>query len=124
MSEGAPIRFDGEAAIVTGAGNGLGRAYALEPAARGASVVCNHMVADAAAATAAEIERDGGTAIAESSTVATPDGGEAIVAAAVDAFGSVEIVINNAGQLRNAPFEDVTADDFHAVVGTHLLGAF
>lgn len=119
-----PITFDGQVAVVTGAGNGLGRGYALELAARGASVVCNDIADDAARATTEEIVGRGGVAVAESSSVATPEGGAAIVQAALDAFGSVEVVVNNAGQLRNAPFEDVTTDDLHAVIGTHLAGAF
>lgn len=119
-----PIGFDGQVAVVTGAGNGLGRGYALDLAARGASVVCNDVADDAARATTEEIVRRGGVAVAESSSVATPEGGAAIVQAALDAFGSVEIVVNNAGQLRNAPFEDITVDDLRAILDTHLTGAF
>jgi NAD(P)-dependent dehydrogenase (short-subunit alcohol dehydrogenase family) len=118
------IRFDGEAAIVTGAGNGLGRAYALALASRGAAVVCNDIVGEAARATADDIAAAGGRAVAESSSVATPGGGAAIVAAAVDAFGRVDVLVNNAGQLRNAAFADMTVDDFDAVIATHLAGAF
>ena len=119
-----PIRLDGDVAIVTGAGAGLGRAHALALAARGASVVCNDFVADAARATAQAITDEGGSAIAETSSVATPEGGAAIVQAAVDAFGSVEIVVNNAGQLRNAPFDEMPVEHFQQVLDTHLAGAF
>jgi NAD(P)-dependent dehydrogenase (short-subunit alcohol dehydrogenase family) len=122
--DGAPIRFDGEVAIVTGAGHGLGRSYALELASRGAAVVCNDVVGEAAEATAHEIARNGGSAVPETSSVASPTGGEAVVQAAIDVFGSVDIVVNNAGQLRNAAFEDLTLDDFHEVLQTHLAGAF
>jgi NAD(P)-dependent dehydrogenase (short-subunit alcohol dehydrogenase family) len=124
MSATAPIRFDGDVAIVTGAGHGLGRAYALELASRGAAVVCNDIDASRAAATADAIRERGGIAVAEASSVSTPEGGAAIVEAAVDAFGSVEIVVNNAGQLRNAAFEDLSVEEFREVVDTHLAGAF
>ena len=118
------LRFDGEVAIVTGAGNGLGRGYALELAARGAAVVCNDVDEAAAGRTADEIEANGGRAVAEATSVASAEGGAAIVQAAIDTFGSVEIVVNNAGQLRPAPFEDMTAASFEEVIATHLLGAF
>jgi NAD(P)-dependent dehydrogenase (short-subunit alcohol dehydrogenase family) len=118
------LRFDGEVAIVTGAGNGLGRGHALALAARGAAVVCNDIDAAAAGRTVDEIAADGGRAVAETSSVATAEGGNAIVQAAIDSFGSLEIVINNAGQLRPAPFEDMTAASFEDVVTTHLFGAF
>jgi NAD(P)-dependent dehydrogenase (short-subunit alcohol dehydrogenase family) len=118
------LRFDGEVAIVTGAGNGLGRGYSLELAARGAAVVCNDVDEAAARRTADEIEAHGGRAVAQPTSVASAEGGSAIVQAAIDAFGSVEIVVNNAGQLRPAPFEDMTVESFQEVIATHLLGAF
>ena len=118
------LRFDDEVAIVTGAGNGLGRSYAIELAARGAAVVCNDFVEAAACATADQILGAGGQAVPETSSVASPEGGAAIVRTAIDCFGSVEIVINNAGQLRPAPFEDMTIEHFEEVIRTHLMGAF
>ena len=118
------IRLDGEVAIVTGAGHGLGRAYACALAERGAAVVCNDVVGERAAETVAAIASAGGTAVAEDSSVATPDGGAAIVEAAIDAFGRVDALVNNAGQLRNAAFDEMTVDDFLAVIDTHLAGAF
>jgi NAD(P)-dependent dehydrogenase (short-subunit alcohol dehydrogenase family) len=87
-------------------------------------VVCNDLVASAAEETARAIAERGGTAVPETSSVATPAGGDAIVQRAIDAFGSIDIVINNAGQLRNGAFEDLSSEDFHAVLATHLSGAF
>jgi NAD(P)-dependent dehydrogenase (short-subunit alcohol dehydrogenase family) len=118
------IRLDGQVAVVTGAGHGLGRSYALALASRGAAVVCNDLLGDAADATAQRIADQGGRACAESSSVATPEGGEAIVAAAIDAFGAIDIVVNNAGQLRNAAFDEMSAQDFRDVLDTHLFGSF
>jgi NAD(P)-dependent dehydrogenase (short-subunit alcohol dehydrogenase family) len=120
----ALIRFDDQVAIVTGAGHGLGRAYALELAARGASVVCNDIVDERADAVAAEIEDAGGTAIADVYSVADAPSGAAIVSGALDRFGRVDVVVNNAGQLRNGPFPELPSDDVEAVVATHLAGAF
>ena len=119
-----PIRLDGEVAVVTGAGHGLGRSYAIELASRGASVVCNDIDGARAEETAAEITGRGGAAVAETSSVATPDGGQSIVGAALDAFGSIEIVVNNAGQLRTGAFEDVPVETFQEILDTHLAGAF
>jgi NAD(P)-dependent dehydrogenase (short-subunit alcohol dehydrogenase family) len=119
-----PIRFDGQVAIVTGAGSGLGRCYAVELAARGASVICNDVVESAASETARDIVQRGGAAVAEASSVSTPKGGQAMVAAAIEEFGSIDIVINNAGQLRNAAFDELSVDDIQQVLDTHLCGAF
>ncbi len=127
------LRFDGRVAIVTGAARGLGREYALLLAQRGAKVVVNDIGssvtgvgedASAAEATAAEIRDSGGEAIANLDSVATADGGAAIVAAAMDAWGRVDIVVNNAGFVDDAQFEDMTADRFEPLIDVHLKGAF
>src|SRR4029079_16323170 len=115
------IRFDNRVAIVTGAGNGLGRAHALLLAARGAKVVVNDpggardgRGGDAAVAdkVVREIEAAGGTAIANYDSVADPAAAKNIVQTALDAFGTVDIVVNNAGILRDKTFHNMTIDDF------------
>jgi NAD(P)-dependent dehydrogenase (short-subunit alcohol dehydrogenase family) len=127
------IEFEGRAVIVTGAANGLGRAHALELARRGASVVVNDfgVAVDgsggskaAADVVVAEIEAAGGVAVPSYDTVATPEGGRAIVETAVSAFGRLDAVVNNAGILRNNSFGELTHDQLMGVLETHLLGAF
>jgi len=128
------IRFDGRVAVVTGAGGGLGRAYALELARRGARVVVNDLggardgsgggSSRPAEAVVAEIEAAGGEALANFDNVATPEGGEAIVAAAVKAFGRVDILINNAGILRDKSFLKMEPENWRAVLDVHLTGAY
>src|SRR4051794_1465249 len=129
----ADLGFDGKVAIVTGAAGGLGRSHAMLLASRGAQVVVNDLGGSlqgegadpaAAQATAKEIEDLGGVAVADSNTVATPDGGEAIVKAALDAFGRVDIVINNAGMLADKTFHNMTPEMVNAVLDVHLKGAF
>ena len=130
MSE---IRFDDRVAVITGAGGGLGKTYALELARRGARVVVNDLggAADGtggsssmADATVKEITEAGGTAVANYDSVATPEGGEAIVKTALDNFGQVDIVINNAGILRDKTFVKLAPPDLKAVLAVHLEGAF
>jgi NAD(P)-dependent dehydrogenase (short-subunit alcohol dehydrogenase family) len=125
------IRFDNRVAVVTGAGNGLGRAHALLLASRGAKVVVNDpggavdgKGGDRAAAdrVVAEIKAAGGEAVANYESVADPAGAAHIVKAAVDSFGTVDIVVNNAGVLRDKTFHNMTLDDFDYVVRVHFLG--
>jgi NAD(P)-dependent dehydrogenase (short-subunit alcohol dehydrogenase family) len=127
------ISFNGRVALVTGAGNGLGRAHALELARRGASVVVNDLGGEvdgtggstrAAEQVVAEIEAAGGTAVPSFDSVATPDGGARIVATALDAYGRLDAVVNNAGILRNERFDEMTREQLLGVLDTHLLGAF
>jgi NAD(P)-dependent dehydrogenase (short-subunit alcohol dehydrogenase family) len=127
------IDFDGRVAIVTGAGGGLGRTYALDLAARGAAVVVNDLGGSVAGEggdhTAAqkvvdEITAKGGQAVPSFDSVSTPDGGESIVKTAVDAFGKVDVVINNAGFLRDKSFTKLEWADLDAVLDVHLKGAF
>jgi NAD(P)-dependent dehydrogenase (short-subunit alcohol dehydrogenase family) len=114
--------FNGRVAIVTGAGGGLGRAYALELARRGAAIAVNDI--HGAELVVAEIISAGGEAVAGSGNVATRDGGAAIVAAAIAAYGRVDILVSNAGNLRQARFEEMTEQDIDDVIGVHLKGAF
>ena len=130
----AELGFDGRVAIVTGAGGGLGREHALLLAARGARVVVNDNggglhgepegTGNDAEAVAKEIEAAGGVAVADTNSVATGKGGEAIVQTALDAFGQVDIVVNNAGILQDKTFHNMTEEMGHAVVDVHLHGAF
>jgi len=127
------IRFDGRVAVITGAGNGLGRDYALEIARRGGAVLVNDLGGSssgegashsAADAVVDEIRAAGGRAVANHDSVATRAGGEAIIAAAVEAFGKVDICISNAGFLRNARFEDIDDARLDSIIDVHLKGAF
>ena len=125
------ISFDGRVAIVTGAGGGLGRAYALELARRGARVVVNDLGptrdgtghSDAAARVVEEIRAAGGTAIANDASVTDAGQVEAMVAEAIAAWGGVHILINNAGILRDKSFAKMEMADFRAVVDVHLIGS-
>lgn len=126
------IRFDDQVAIVTGAGHGLGRTYALELARRGAAVVVNDLGVDvhglgsgpAAGVVVHEIEKAGGRAVANMDSVATREGGQAIVETALAEFGRVDIVINNAGILRDKSFTNLSAQELDDVLDVHLRGAF
>jgi NAD(P)-dependent dehydrogenase (short-subunit alcohol dehydrogenase family) len=127
------VGFDGKVAIVTGAGGGLGRCHALLMASRGARVVVNDLggAADGQGASDSpadkvvkEILDAGGEAVANFDSVATPEGGEAIVQTAVDAYGTVDIVVNNAGFLRDRSFAKLEPENLEAIIDVHLKGAF
>jgi NAD(P)-dependent dehydrogenase (short-subunit alcohol dehydrogenase family) len=129
----ADLGVDGKVAVITGAGGGLGRSHALELARRGALVVVNDLGGSmdgtgsgttAAQAVVDEIKEAGGEAVANYDSVATPEGGQSIVQSAVDAFGRIDIVINNAGILRDTSFKNMTAAQLEPVLDVHLKGAF
>ncbi|WP_066362712.1 SDR family oxidoreductase [Herbidospora mongoliensis] len=127
------LRYDGRVAVVTGAGHGLGRSHALLLAERGAKVVVNDLggaldgtgASTGPAAEVAElIVKNGGEAVANGDDVATPEGAEAIVRQAVETFGQLDIVINNAGILRDKSLGKITVADFDAVLAVHVRGSF
>jgi NAD(P)-dependent dehydrogenase (short-subunit alcohol dehydrogenase family) len=127
------LRFDGRVAVITGAGRGLGRSYALLLAARGARVVVNDSGSsvtgsgsDAAPAQQVvdEIRAAGGHAVVSGDSVATPEGGQAIIDTAVREFGGVDVLVHNAGTVRRASLSDMSYDDFESVLDVHLRGAF
>ena len=126
------LGFDGKIAIISGAGGGLGRQHALMLAARGALVVVNDLGGavdgsgsdkGAAERVVEEIRAAGGEAVADTNSVATPEGGAAIVNTAVEAFGGVDIVVNNAGILRDKAFHNMDPAMWEAVIDVHLRGA-
>jgi NAD(P)-dependent dehydrogenase (short-subunit alcohol dehydrogenase family) len=127
------LRFDDRVAVVTGAGRGLGRAYALLLAAQGARVVVNDpggslegdgTDAGPAQEVVREITAAGGEAAASTDSVATPEGGKAIIDAALDTYGRIDILIHNAGNVRHASLKEMSYADFEAVLDVHLRGAF
>ena len=125
------VRLDGRVALVTGAGGGLGRQHALTLAGLGAKVVVNDVGGtvhggngDAAPAdrVVAEIEAAGGEAVAHHASIADPAGAQSLVELAVERFGSVDVLVNNAGILRDKTFAKSTLEDFEAVLAVHLMG--
>ena len=127
------LGYDGKVIIITGAGGGLGRQHALLLASRGALVVINDLGGSidgsgsdkgAAEHVVDEIKAAGGEAVADTNSVATPEGGAAIVQTAIDAYGKVDVVINNAGILRDKSFHNMTPDLMNPVLDVHLKGAF
>lgn len=127
------LGYDGKVAIITGAGGGLGRAHAMLLASRGALVVVNDLGGavdgtgsdkSAAEHVVDEIRAAGGEAVADTNSVSTPEGGAAIVQTAIDTWGRVDIVINNAGILRDKSFHNMTPELLEPVLAVHLKGAF
>jgi NAD(P)-dependent dehydrogenase (short-subunit alcohol dehydrogenase family) len=129
----ADLRFDGRVAVVTGGGRGLGRSYAMLLASQGAKVVVNDpgggLTGDGTDAGPAddvvrEIAAAGGQAVASTNSVATAAGGKAIIDAALDMYGRIDILIHNAGIVRSASLKEMSYEDFDAVLDVHLRGAF
>ena len=129
----ADVSFENRVVIVTGAGNGLGKAYALELGKRGAKVVVNDLggAVDGSGSgnspaddVVNEIIENGGEAVANYDSVATKEGGESIVQTAVDSFGTVDAVINNAGILRDKSFANMTEEEFSLIIEVHLKGTY
>ena len=127
------LRFDDRVAVVTGAGRGLGRAYALLLASRGCKVVVNdngsairgdEVVSNPADDVVAEIRAAGGEAVACPASVATPEGGAAIIEAALEAWGRIDILVHNAGNVRYGTIAELSLDDFNAVTDVHFKGGF
>lgn len=127
------LRFDNRVAVITGAGRGLGRAYALLLASQGARVVVNDpgvsikgdgLDAGPAQDVVREIQAAGGEAVACTESVATPEGGKAIIDTALEHYGRIDILIHNAGNVRYGSLKEISHEDFRAVVDVHLMGAF
>lgn len=127
------MRFDDRVAVITGAGRGLGRAYALLLASQGAKVVVNDpggslkgddIDVGPAESVVQEIKAAGGEAIACTESVATAEGGKAIIDAAINNYGRIDILIHNAGNVRPASLKEMSYEDFDAVLDVHLRGAF
>lgn len=133
MASPSSLNFDERVAVVTGGGRGLGREYAVLLAARGAKVVVNDVGGTLtgegtdvgpAQQVVNEIRSAGGEAVASTDSVATAEGGRAVVDAALEHFGRIDVLVHNAGNVRRAPLTEMSYEDFDAVLDVHLRGAF
>ena len=130
----AELSYAGRVVVVTGAGRGLGREYALAFAARGAAVVVNDLGTTLAGDgtpsrqpaddVVAEIQRHGGRAVAHYASIGTPEGAQGLIDTAVRAYGQVDTVVNNAGVLNMKPFEDATLEGLERHLAVHVIGSF
>jgi NAD(P)-dependent dehydrogenase (short-subunit alcohol dehydrogenase family) len=118
------IDFTGQVVVVTGAGRGLGRLYALDLAKRGASVVVNDVDTSVADEVVAEVEAAGGAAVASHHSVATPESAQAIVDSAIGHFGRLDAVVSNAGIFNTRPFDELSAEGWRRMLNVHLDGGF
>ena len=119
-----PLRLQDRSCIVTGAGAGIGRAVALSFGAEGARVIVNDLDQAAADSVVKEISEDGGRAIANYEAIGTVDAAEALLDATLDAFGEVDVLVNNAGILRDRMLHKMTEEEFDAVIQVHLKGTW
>jgi NAD(P)-dependent dehydrogenase (short-subunit alcohol dehydrogenase family) len=124
VSDSALVTLSDRVAIVTGGGRGLGRCHSLELARRGAKVVVNDVAPEHANSVVAEIQESGGESVTSYASVTTRDGAQEIVDSALDHFGTVDVVVNNAGSMRNAMFEEQTPETLDAMLDVHIRGGF
>jgi NAD(P)-dependent dehydrogenase (short-subunit alcohol dehydrogenase family) len=118
------VMFSDQVAIITGAARGLGRCYALDLAGRGAAVVVNDLAGRGADGVVASITEAGGRAIAAEHDISDPEGAQQVVADALAAYGRLDVLVNNAGMLRNGRFDELSADRIRDIFAVHLAGAF
>ena len=116
--------LDNKAVVITGAGSGIGRGHALLMAAEGARVVVNDINAEAAAEVVAEVATAGGTAVASTDNIASREGADALVGCCIAEFGAIDVLVNNAGNLRDSSFLKMTDEEFDAVWLVHVKGTF
>ena len=119
-----PSRLSDKSCVVTGAGRGIGRSVALAFASEGARVVVNDVDPGNAASVVKEIESNGGTAVANNAAIGSVEAAESVVATALDAFGSLDVLVNNAGILRDRMLHNMSEEEFDLVIQVHLKGTW